>query len=141
MFEMKKEFETVEKNDFAYSATETDNGFDNLIASYNDLENLIKFESALIKEDNPEIIKYIIKENNAEYLLDEEVTLETYMKDNWLPLSKALSEIELSKKMQDINYNEFWESSKEFKDKFLDFKFSYPDLFPTQIYKKTLDFF
>ncbi len=76
MFEMKKEFETVEKNDSAYSATETDNGFDNLIASYNDLENLIKFESALIKEDNPEIIKYIIKENNAEYLLDEEVTLE-----------------------------------------------------------------
>ena len=43
--------------------------------------------------------------------------------------------------MQDTKYDEFWERSKEFKDKFFDFRISYPELFPTQIYKKTLDFF
>jgi hypothetical protein len=87
MFEMKKEFESVEKkNDSTYSVTETDNGFDALIASYSDLEGLIKFESALIKEDNPEIIKYIIKENNAEYLLDEEVTLENAVMEEIIKL-------------------------------------------------------
>lgn len=70
----------------------------------------------------------------------EEVTLEDYMK-NWLPLTRALREIELSKKMQDVNYDEFWKNSKEFKDKFFDFRLNYPELFLTQIYKKTLDFF
>ena len=35
----------------------------------------------------------------------EEVTLEDYMK-NWLPLTRALREIELSKKLQDVNQHE-----------------------------------
>ena len=84
------------------------------------------------KFKNDETPKYVQVANFIKTLIDKRKIKE----GDKLPTIR-----ELSKKLQDVNYDEFGKNSKEFKDKFFDFRINYPELFPTQIYKKTLDFF